>query len=618
MANIYISLSETTVDNTRLLTIRNDTTGLNKKRLCLLIDNSGSMSGERLDLVIHATKMLIGTSDETIDIAIFTFSSTCEQLTEFTAMTSENKSVFLEIVSKIVISGSTNLIDGLKKSLKYIYSQEMITETHLLVFTDGEPDNKNLSHYQQIIGGIKNCSIDVFGFGNSLSKNILEYIYTTGNGVFGFISDKNMLATIFVNYMANFRATNISDVDLSYIIVYGHDIKEVKTLNIGSMQSGQEKNFIINIDEDSTFGNASISLKKKCVLRFDHIEIDNDKYILEKHIYHMLRASMITTIKSRIECDMYSLYQKYNDMLSSIQECSYKNDIKILLEDIVSTDPNKGQIMKALQNKSWGEYYLMTIEQAHVNQEITNFKDESLMKYGSSLARSFTGDLDVMFNDIPFVSSVSAYSSYGQQINQNASQYNDRSAGCFAGICNVSVYGGTKQLCELQVGDILSKTNYSQTVVSHILVSPCPRDIYRNDMLFGTCNHPVMDNNGKWIFFKDMHGSELFNNHDFTHIYSIGAQEIFDNGNAFKHVDNIIIENIMCATIGHGYLDNNISAISAISAISSTFWGYNIINIINEITEDHVLIMTVNDYFIKDVKTGFCVGLEFQGKKYIY
>jgi uncharacterized protein YegL len=616
MANIYISLSETSVDNTKLLTIRNDTTGLNKKRLCLLIDNSGSMSGERLDLVIHATKMLISTSDETIEIAIFTFSSTCEQLTEFTIMTFENKTVFLDIVSKIVISGSTNLIDGLKKSLKYIYSQEMLTETHLLVFTDGEPDDKNLSHYQQIIGGIKNCSIDVFGFGNSLSKNILEYIYTTGNGVFGFISDKNMLATIFVNYMANFRATNISDVDLSYIIIYGHDIQEIKTLNIGSMQSGQEKNFIINMDEDSTFGNASISFKKKCVLSFDHIEIDNEKYILEKHIYHTFRTALIKSIKDRNESEMHLLYQKYFDMLIGIQECSYKNDIKILLEDILSTDPNKGQLMKALQNKSWGEYYLMTIEQAHENQEITNFKDESLMKYGSSLARSFTGDLDAMFNDIPYVNSVS-YSSHGQQINQNASQYNDRSAGCFAGICNVSVYGGTKQLCELQVGDILSKTNYSQTVVSHILVSLCPRDIYRNGSLYGTGNHPIMNNNGEWIFFKDMNGSELFNNHDFTNIYSIGAQEIFDNGNAFRHVDNIIIENVICATIGHGYLDNNLP-ISPISPISSTFWGYNIINIINEISGNHVLIMYVNDYFIRDVKTGFCIGLEFQGRKYFY
>ena len=171
----------TVTTNGSLITITNFTRGINKKRLCLLIDRSGSMGGLRISLVIHAIKMIISSSDETIEVAIFVFDSTCTQLTEFTQMNESNKIIFLTIVGNINVTGSTNLIDGLSKSLEYISREKSGIETHLLIFTDGEPDNKDYTIYQRLLehyftDGVKPCIIDVFGFGNYLSKNILQYI----------------------------------------------------------------------------------------------------------------------------------------------------------------------------------------------------------------------------------------------------------------------------------------------------------------------------------------------------------------------------------------------------------------------------------------------------------
>jgi len=606
----------TVTTNGSLITITNFTRGINKKRLCLLIDRSGSMGGLRISLVIHAIKMIISSSDETIEVAIFVFDSTCTQLTEFTQMNESNKIIFLTIVGNINVTGSTNLIDGLSKSLEYISREKSGIETHLLIFTDGEPDNKDYTIYQRLLehyftDGVKPCIIDVFGFGNYLSKNILQYIYQKGNGAFRFISDKNMLATIFVNYMANFRATNISDITLTCEITNSDDSVEIKTLTIDSMQAGQEKVFFVS-EYGITINYASLSFTNmvngtRYTKQFDGIAKQNDKFDSERINYHMLRSDMVKAIKERNMATLQHLHTAYSNILFCLEDCSFKDDICILLEDMISTDANKGQIMKAFQNiGSWGDYYLMTIEQAHAGQEITNFKDESLAKYGSSMANSFVTDLSAMFDSISFVDKSDSYGGYsyayggggGSTTLVSASSFNDRYAGCFTGECRVETDRGIKKLCELKIGDVISDSN---SVITHILISSAPKELYQNDKLCGTGNHPVLDENGKWIYFKDMPGTNKVHNFIMNEkVYSFACKEIYGN----NYVDNIIIEGVSCATMGHGHCDNDIDDV-----ISCSFWGKTIITIIDRFSSNGVLNMSDGYHFIRDSKTGYCIGI---------
>jgi predicted metal-dependent peptidase len=55
-------------------------------KLILVIDISGSMSGIRLDLVLHAIKVIINASNENVEIAIFTFDSIVRKITDFTPL----------------------------------------------------------------------------------------------------------------------------------------------------------------------------------------------------------------------------------------------------------------------------------------------------------------------------------------------------------------------------------------------------------------------------------------------------------------------------------------------------------------------------------------------------
>jgi uncharacterized protein with von Willebrand factor type A (vWA) domain len=162
-------------NNSYLFSIKNNLNEKSAKRLYLLLDISGSMSGERINLVIHACKGIISSSNQNIQIAIFVFSSNCIQLTSLMPMTDHNKLLFLDQLSNIRVNGSTNLLGGLKDTLDYIKSQNNseLIDTHCIVFTDGEPDNKDINQYNITLNTYFsdtnfNCIIDVFGFGNSL------------------------------------------------------------------------------------------------------------------------------------------------------------------------------------------------------------------------------------------------------------------------------------------------------------------------------------------------------------------------------------------------------------------------------------------------------------------
>ena len=214
------------------------------------------------------------------------------------------------------------------------------------------------------------------------------------------------------------------------------------------------------------------------------------------------------------------------------------------------------------------------------------------------MANSFVTDLSAMFDSISFVDKTSGYGGGGST--PSASSFNDRCAGCFTGECHVKTDRGIKKLCELNVGDIISDSN---SVITHILISEAPSELYQNDELCGTGNHPVLDKNGKWIYFKNMPGTHKVHNLVMEQkVYSFACKEIYGN----NYVDNIIIEGVSCATMGHGHYDNGINDV-----ISSTFWGKTIITIIDRFSTNGVLNMSDGYYFIRDSKTGYCAGIGF-------
>jgi len=620
-------------DDYYVITVNNNLGITSQKRLYLLLDISGSMSGERISLVVHACKAIIQASNETIELAIFIFGSTCTQITELLPMTEENKIKFIKILDSINTNGTTNLIDGIDITLHVIISNSSNIHTHCIILTDGEPDNKNVSVYQTLLKKYLddtnfNCIIDVFGFGNSLNIEIIKTIYTMGKGIFAFISDKNMLATVFNNYIANLFSVSITNAQISFEITNETTIDFGK-INIGNIQSLQTKDYIVSVPKGNKIGfgnlkftNLSTNTNETKIYdeTFPIIEIETSKYLLNKfrseliNILSEVNLHNIPTHKIKLE----SLHKKYIDLLPMLDDNNYTKEIQYLLIDIISCDIMKGQIMKAMNNYTkWGDKYIISLIQAHINQSTINFKDDSLQSYSGIVAKSKLDKLNLDFNSIIYIPIGAYYSTVSTQ--QYASSYNDRSAGCFVGESLISIIDKnsnlkTIKLNQLKSGDrIECKNNDSYATVQYIMKASYTGDLVKNNNLIGTSTHPIIESSRKWIQMGKSKNSILIkheNKHQY--LYTISA---IDSSN--KNVSSFILNGIECATFGHGYLDSE----NEDNILSSTFWGETILSIFDKlnkqgILQDNVLTLDENFKFIRNEKK-WCIGIEINGIKYI-
>lgn len=580
----------------------------NEIKLILVIDISGSMSGIRLDLVLHAIKVIINASNENVKIAIFTFDSIVRKITDFKRMTQENKTEYLQLIGNIRTMGSTNLKDALNVALDYCKESSLSSNTRVLIFTDGEPDDRNINTYGSIMNYyfndnlLKNCVVDIFGFGNNLNQDIMTLIYQKGKGVFGFISDQNMLGTIFNNYIANIFTTIYKNILISYSIK-GKE-SESKHIEAGDIQIGQERNFLIPINEIT-----SIDFMK--VTYFDLKSQSNKEIIIEnpvtysdlsnKIIYHKLRYSLIEIIKSKNISDLNNLYNEYYRLHDNTVPDIYSGYIKSTLDDMKHPSDNKGQIEKAfISYNSWGKFYLMSFIQSLFDEITINFKDDSIKHFSGSRAKILVEELNYLFTDVRFVSNTRF----------NISNCTNRDAACFHGSSLIKLVDDTViPLKKLVVGDKYINKDGKISNVDYIIKTEYHNNIklLQYKSLIGTENHPIYLDE-KWIYLKDAPNLENYYG-ECDYLYTISSYTIDDYGNKIR-VDNFILDNIPCATFGHGYLDSNDENCSI---LCSTFWGIKILNILSNMNlPDSVLTLKDGNHkFVKDPVTNWTYDLKF-------
>lgn len=648
--------------NEKILSITNKLVIQAKIRFVFLIDNSGSMAGSRLNLVKHACKSIIKSSNENIEISIFTFSTRGVMIQTFYIMNNHNKEIFIKDIDNIQTDGTTNLHLGLDVSMNYIkhYPNPENIITHLLVFTDGEPDKKELHIYENLLKPFymdnKNpCTIDVFGFGNYLLLDVLKTIYTIGDGIFGYISDINMIGTIFGNYFANVVSTTINNVTIRYELEDKDKDGEIiiKTIDVGDIQSMQTKYYILEIPEDYSIGFTSIEYsyytyniysdqeeENKIIERIEELpQIDVEEYQIELiklriNIIDILNnfinnKNTIINAKQSFE-DIYNIfYEKFllnNDLLiyESVKE------IQKLLFDIKSNDIQKGQIMRAFDNyNTWGKYYLISLFQAHLKQNTINFKDDSIQIYSGTISKQLYEEFNTIFNTIPFIeinyssSSVSnSYTNTTNTTNTTAADYNYRGGGCFDENMIVHVMDNNLdvhniKLKDLKKGDTLIDSHGKLKNIEFILKTKyVNQKMYNLNGVIGTETHPIFIKD-EWIKMKDAENVIEIKNYQGRYLYSfslLNIEETMNNSLSFE------INEIPCAAFGHGDLDKDIHN-KKYSILSSTFWGLTILNIFKKLDNNRLLIdgtLTLdsdsnNDYeYIRDNTSGWCIGLKYR------
>lgn len=169
--------------------------------ISLVIDRSGSMAGTKMQNAKLAAKHVIDQLSSRDYISIVIYDSKVDVLQP--AVRAYNKPAIKKIIDEIYDRGGTNLMGGAIKGYEEVqrnYRSDYINR--VLLLSDGLA-NEGITEPSKIAKIVRDkdrelgISISTFGVGNDYNEDLMTDMAETGNGNYYFISDANMIASIF-------------------------------------------------------------------------------------------------------------------------------------------------------------------------------------------------------------------------------------------------------------------------------------------------------------------------------------------------------------------------------------------------------------------------------------
>jgi Ca-activated chloride channel family protein len=199
--------------------------------LALVIDRSCSMAGEPLLHAKQAAAHLVGQLREDDRLAIVHYGSDVRVLPGMNA-TLENRGRMLAFIRRITDDGGTNISDGLAAGkAQALRAASDFKVNRLILISDGQPtegitDERGLLNLSARIRR-DGVSISAIGVGTEFNERVMQGIAENGSGAYAYLRDAGMLASIFQRDLQQAGTTVARDVELSFELPAGVELKEV-------------------------------------------------------------------------------------------------------------------------------------------------------------------------------------------------------------------------------------------------------------------------------------------------------------------------------------------------------------------------------------------------------
>lgn len=171
--------------------------------LVAVVDKSGSMGGQPLELVKQSLRHVVKTMNEGDRFSIVTFGTEAELLLEQTPVTKRNRGRIRESISKIFSSGSTAMEEGLELSYEVAQSNARTFDgnTRIMLFTDEQPNVGNTRPggfmYQMREGSKNGIGLTTIGVGVHYGAELAQKISAVRGGNLYFFSDYGTMVETF-------------------------------------------------------------------------------------------------------------------------------------------------------------------------------------------------------------------------------------------------------------------------------------------------------------------------------------------------------------------------------------------------------------------------------------
>lgn len=256
-----------------------EATAKKAKALVFVVDRSGSMSGNRIDMVKNTILDTLARLSPEDHICIVTFESKAVVVQKLKAIKELDLKVVRKLVSDIYADGSTDLEAGYRLALKELGKLPEGLEANIILLSDGQANAGETD--PEVLGNIATAATEhmittsTIGIGSGYDENILSALADGGNGNhFAGLSQGEALDALHSEIDGLLQKTML---DIEFEIVLGPDFTgpkskisagrrmkkwrakhaEVRAL-LGDLASGEERNvyfdFLLDAHPMSTPG----------------------------------------------------------------------------------------------------------------------------------------------------------------------------------------------------------------------------------------------------------------------------------------------------------------------------------------------------------------------------
>ena len=345
--------------------------------LICVIDISGSMDGEKIDLVRQSLKILVEMMDKNDRLALVLFDSNASIYFELQYMTDEMKKDVLKKIENICARGGTNILTGLEKAVEILKKEKEKTNENrvssLILLSDGCDNYSNdiqlAESLKKLTKGLNlSFTLNTFGYGYDHDPKIMNKLANIRDGSFFLVEDYKKVAEYFVTVLGGCVSVISKKADLE-VKLLNKNCKIVKIFGGDNLFSyelkpeffkttmlqficGKEYTFVLEInvnEKDVKIGDELLDVnfiyedisqvnkieKKNLIYKYELTDVQinkaNEEYA-RSQVYYVLEEALKLREQHKIE-EAKKLLSNMEDWLKT----KYKGTNKTYLEDIEKT-----------------------------------------------------------------------------------------------------------------------------------------------------------------------------------------------------------------------------------------------------------------------------------------
>ena len=324
---LKVSLSGQNVDSKKRVPIN----------LAIVIDKSGSMSGQRIEKAREAAILAVNMLNKNDTLSIVAYDSEAKVIVPATKV--DNKLRIIGLINEnIYAEGGTALFAGLSKGIKQVENQLTKDKVNrIILLSDGQanigPSSVDELSQLAIIAAKKNIAITTLGIGSDYNELLMSSIASYSDGNHVFVNNSADLENVFVHEFTDLMSAIAQDVVITIqlkngvkpVRLLGRDgvIKDNQvTVRMNQLFSNQEKYVLLEVIPDKGKVGQSKTLAQ--------IDLQYDNLLVNKPEHETQSVNVAYTDNQKLVQD--SIIQ---DVLaeSEIQKVTIANDKALELYD---------------------------------------------------------------------------------------------------------------------------------------------------------------------------------------------------------------------------------------------------------------------------------------------